>query len=377
MTARPPTARGGAETIALETRGLGIRDHSGWTLRHCDIQVPRGRIAGLVGPNGDGKSSLLAVAAGLLPAAEGSLRVLGRRPGAREARPLVGSLLQDRPLHRAFTVAETLRLGRELNPRWDQAAAHAIVTEAEVPLTARVGRLSGGQRTCLALALLLGKRPELLLLDEPTADLDPLRRHAVMGALMTTAAEHGTTVVMSSHVLTELDLVCDYVLLLAHGRMLLADDVEFVQAAHTRVTRTITGSPAERGGLAARTPLAALPPEFRDHTVVEARTTGRQLTAMLRLPVSPEGAESAEPPTLEDILLAYLRNPEAPPLLAPVDDPGQDPGADPAGGTHETHETPGTGGPAGGDPGRNHHSEHGSGPGRRGGRAAHDRRPPE
>jgi ABC-2 type transport system ATP-binding protein len=163
--------------------------------------------------------------------------------------------------------------------------------------------------------------------------------------------------VMSSHILAELDLVCDYVLLLAHGRMLVADDVEFVQAAHTRVTRTLAESSAgPPGRIAARTPAAALPPEFRDHTVVEARTTGRQLTAMLQLPVSPEGAESAEPPTLEDILLAYLRNPQAPPLLAPVDDPRRHPGEDPGGET---------GAPAGGDPGRDRGLSRGSAPGRR------------
>ncbi|SCE37766.1 ABC-2 type transport system ATP-binding protein [Streptomyces sp. DvalAA-14] len=369
MTARPafPAAHGDPHSPALEARGLGIRDQTGWTLRDCDVQVPRGRIAGLVGPNGDGKSSLLAVAAGLLRPAEGSVRVLGRRPGSPEARALVGVLLQDRPLHRSFTVAETLRLGRELNPRWDQAAAHAVVAEADVPLTARVGRLSGGQRTCLSLALVLGKRPDLLLLDEPMADLDPLRRHAMTAALMTTAAEHGTTVVMSSHVLAELDLVCDYVLLLAHGRMLVADDVEFVQAAHTRVTRTLAEpSAGPPGRIAARAPAAALPPEFRDHTVVEARTTGRQLTAMLQLPVSPEGAESAEPATLEDILLAYLRNPQAPPLLAPVDDPRRHPGGD----------TPAaTGRPAGGEPGRSRSVSRGSGRARRRGLPGRGGRP--
>jgi ABC-2 type transport system ATP-binding protein len=298
---------------ALEASGLGIRNRSEWTVRGCSFRVPRGRIAGLVGPNGDGKSSLLAVAAGLRSAAEGEMRVFGRRPGGREVLPRVGVVLQDRPLHGSFTVAETLRLGHELNPRWDAAAAHAVVADADVPLRAKVGRLSGGQRTCVALALALGKRPDLLLLDEPMADLDPLRRHAMMATLMTTAAEDGTTVVMSSHILAELDLICDYVLLLAHGRMLVADDVEFVQAAHTLVTHTLPGLPAA--------PPHPLPAPLRGHTVVEAHTTGRQLTAMIQLPTSLEGADSAQPPTLEEILLAYLRNPDAPTLSAPPDEP--------------------------------------------------------
>ncbi|SEG89575.1 ABC-2 type transport system ATP-binding protein [Actinacidiphila yanglinensis] len=319
----------GSDPPALEARGLGIRNRDGWALRSCDFRVPRGAVAGLVGPNGDGKSSLLAVAAGLRAPTEGTLRVLGHRPGTSPVLPRVALLLQDRPLHAAFTVAETLRYGREMNPAWDDATARSVVAGADVPLRAKVGHLSGGQRTCVALALALGKRPDVLLLDEPMADLDPLRRHAMMAALMTVNAEHGTTVVMSSHILAELDLVCDYVLLLAHGRMLVADDVEFVQAAHTLVTHTLDGQDppgsgaayGRRTGAAEGDPGGSLPDELLGHTVVEARTTGRQLTAMIQLPTSLDGAGAAEPPTLEEILLAYLRNPEAPPLLAPADEP--------------------------------------------------------
>ncbi|MFJ9381832.1 ABC transporter ATP-binding protein [Streptomyces sp. NPDC101455] len=326
MTGRPAAD---THTPALEAHGLGIRNRDEWALRHCDFRVPRGRVAGLVGPNGDGKSSLLAIAAGLRAPTEGTLRVLGHRTGMSAALPRVALLLQDRPLHTSFTVAETLRYGREMNPAWDAATARAVVADADVPLHAKVGQLSGGQRTCVALALALGKRPDVLLLDEPLADLDPLRRHAMMAALMTINAEHGTTVVMSSHILAELDLVCDYVLLLAHGRMLIADDVEFVQAAHTLVTHTLDardptgpGQPYGHHAGAAGGDLAVpLPDVLLGHTVVEARTTGRQLTAMIQLPTSLDGAGTAEPPTLEEILLAYLRNPQAPPLLAPADEP--------------------------------------------------------
>lgn len=348
MTDHPSAGvpRTGTEEPALQAAGLGIRNRDEWALRHCNFRVPRGRVAGLVGPNGDGKSSLLAVAAGLRLPTEGTLRVLGHCPGDRAVLPRVGLLLQDRPLYTAFTVAETLRYGREMNPGWDDTTARSLIANADVPPRAKVGHLSGGQRTCLALALALGKRPDLLLLDEPMADLDPLRRHAMMAALMTTAAEHGTTVVMSSHILAELDLVCDYVLLLAHGRMLVADDVEFVQAAHTLVTHTLDDrgytldargpseprasgdprphpagtahdGPAPHG--ARPVPAADLPPALRGHAVVETRTTGRQLTAMIQLPTHLDGAGTAAPPTLEEILLAYLRNPQAPPLLAPGD----------------------------------------------------------
>ncbi|MFE7115077.1 ATP-binding cassette domain-containing protein [Streptomyces sp. NPDC057654] len=282
-----------------------MRDNGEWILRDSTFRVPRGRIAALVGPNGDGKSTLLAIAAGLRPATEGSLRVLGCPPGSRAALPRVGVLLQDRPLHKAFTVAETLRMGRRLNPAWDDAVATSVLEDADVPLRAKVGKLSAGRRTCVALALALGKRPDLLLLDEPMADLDPLRRHAMTAALMASAARHGTTILMSSHIVAELHLICDYVLLMARGRVLIADDTDFVQAAHSLVTHTLDDPAAvprvPRGG----------------GTVIETRTSGRRLTALLRLPTHADGAATADPPALDEILLAYLRNPDAPPLLAP------------------------------------------------------------
>ncbi|WP_307130281.1 ABC transporter ATP-binding protein [Streptomyces aurantiacus] len=290
---------------ALEAVDLGIRSNDGWTLRNCSFVVPRGRIVALVGPNGDGKSSLLGLAAGLSTPAEGTLAVLGHSPGAASVLPRVGVLLQDRPLHDAFTVADTLRLGYEMNPGWDEDEARAVVKEADVPLGTRVSRLSGGQRTCIALALALGKRPDLLLLDEPMADLDPLRRHAMMATLMRTVADRNTTVVMSSHIIAELDLICDYVLLMAHGRMLIADDTEFVQAAHTLVTYTLDEPGAE-----------PRPPFHPDsNTVVETRTSGRQAAAMVQLPTSLPPSVQTSSPALDEILLAYLRNPRATQLL--------------------------------------------------------------
>ncbi|MFS8197267.1 ABC transporter ATP-binding protein [Streptomyces sp. CWNU-52B] len=308
-----PTDLTDAAELAVEAAGLGIRHGREWTLRNADFRVPRGRVAALVGPNGDGKSSLLAVAAGLRRPTEGTIRVLGHAPGDHAVLPRVGVLLQDRPLHKGFTVAETLRLGRLLNPGWDQELAASVIAEADVPPRARVGRLSGGQRSCVALALTLGKRPDLLLLDEPMADLDPLRRHAMTAALMTSAARYGTTIVMSSHILAELHLICDYVVLMAHGRILLADDTDFVQAAHTLVTHTHT-HPLDGDGDGDST---ALPPSLRNGTVIESRTTGRRLTALLRFATGADGAATTAPPALDEILLAYLRNPEAPPLLAP------------------------------------------------------------
>ncbi|MEU5609624.1 ATP-binding cassette domain-containing protein [Streptomyces sparsogenes] len=290
-------------STALEATGLGKKYRRGWALRDVSFRLPAGRICALVGPNGSGKSTLLSLAADLLAPTTGTVRVFGADPRAAEARRRVAFVAQDKPLYPRFTVAETLRLGRELNPGWDQAAAERLVAEAEVELTARVGSLSGGQRTCVALALALGKRADLLLLDEPMSDQDPLRRHRTMGALMAEAAEHGTSVVISTHVLAELDGVCDYLLLVGGGRIRLAGETDALQSAH----RLVTGPRGTPG---------ATPAEIARHTVVETRATGRQLTALIR----PQGAPAEDgwivrEPTLEEVLLGYLRAPDAPPLL--------------------------------------------------------------
>ncbi|WP_413100620.1 ABC transporter ATP-binding protein [Streptomyces sp. Inha503] len=288
---------------ALEASGLGKKYRRGWALRDVAFRLPAGRICALVGPNGSGKSTLLSLAAGLLTPDTGTLRVFGRPasdPGTRER---IAFVAQDKPLYPRFSVADTLRLGRELNPRWDQGAAERVVAEADVPLSARVGSLSGGQRTCVALALALGKRADLLLLDEPMADQDPLRRRRMMGALMAEAAERGTGVVISTHVLAELDGVCDYLLLMGGGRIRLAGGTDDIQAAHSLVT-----GPRVAGG--------GTPDALARHTVVETRTTGRQLTALIR----PEGTPAGDgwivtEPSLEDVLLGYLRAPDAPPMF--------------------------------------------------------------
>ncbi|MDX3230903.1 ABC transporter ATP-binding protein [Streptomyces sp. ME19-01-6] len=293
-------------STALQATGLGRKHRRGWALRDLTFRLPAGRICALVGPNGSGKSTLLSLAADLLAPTTGTVRVFGADPRSPEARRRIAFVAQDKPLYPRFTVAETLRLGRELNPGWDQSAAERVVAEAEVPLTARVGSLSGGQRTCVALALALGKRADLLLLDEPMADQDPLRRHRMMGALMAEAAEHGTSVVISTHVLAELDGVCDFLLLIGGGRLRLAGETDAVQAAH----RLITGPRGTDDGT------DGTPDEVARHTVVETRTTGRQLTALIRPSAVPtEEGWIVREPSLEEVLLGYLRAPDAPPLI--------------------------------------------------------------
>lgn len=297
---------GHSDPIAMEALGLGRSFRRGFALQDCSFRLPAGRVCGLVGPNGAGKSTLLALATGVLGASHGSLRVLGRDPRTLAAREQVAYLAQDKPLYPRFTVAETLRLGRELNPYgWHQETAERVVRQGDVPLHARIGSLSGGQRTRVALALCFGKRPSILLLDEPMADLDPLVRHDVTGILMAEAAEHGTTIVMSSHALAELDGVCDYLLVLADGRVRLAGEVDELTDVHSVLVGAL---PADGNGL---------PPSLAAHTVVEARVTGRQVTALVRREDRVLGDWAVSAPSLEELLLAYLRSPDAPSLLTP------------------------------------------------------------
>ncbi len=283
-------------SVALAADALGKRfgRRGGWALRDCSFRLPAGRVCAVVGPNGAGKSTLFALAAGLIAPTEGTVTVLGTRRG--EARPRVGFVAQDKPLYPQLTVAETLRMGADLNPgRWDEQAAQRIVAAGDLDPGSSVRALSGGRRTRVALALALGKRPELLLLDEPMADLDPLARHELMGVLMGQAAEDGTTIVMSSHVIAELQDSCDHLLLIGAGRIRLAGEMDALLEAHTRVA-----APAG----------TSLDP----HTVVESRTTGRQLSALIR-PAGPlPGDWRADAPTLEELVLAHLRNPQAPAL---------------------------------------------------------------
>ncbi|WP_189134397.1 ABC transporter ATP-binding protein [Wenjunlia tyrosinilytica] len=294
---------GPAVESAIEAHGLGKRYRRGWALKDCSFRLPTGRICGLVGPNGAGKTTLLGIAANLLEPTEGTLRVFGAAPESAEANRRGAFLAQEKPLFRRFTVEETLRMGRELNPGWDQKAAEDIVRAGNVPLGAKIGTLSGGQRTRVAFALAFGKRPDLLLLDEPMSDLDPLVRHELMGTLMAEAAEHGTTVLMSSHMLTELENVCDYLVVIAAGGLRLAGEVDELLAAHT----LLTGAKAGEG----------LPRDITRHTVVESRVSGRQVNALVRPDGPIDGAWQTDTPNLEELLLAYLRVPDAPPLISP------------------------------------------------------------
>jgi ABC-2 type transport system ATP-binding protein len=276
----------------LEADDLGKRYRRGWALRDCSFALPPGRVSALVGPNGVGKSTLMHLATGLIRPSSGTIRVLGETPGPGGAHPRLAFLSQDKPLFRRFTVAEMLRVGQAMNADWDSAYARRLVDEAGVTLDARISTLSGGQRTRVALALAMGRRPDLVLLDEPLADLDPLARREVMQTLMAEVAETGMTVLLSSHVLTDLEGVCDHLILLTDGRARLVGDIEDLISAH----RLLVG------------PAHQVEPLIPTAVTIEATATARQATVLVNdAGLAPGPDWEKHIPTLEDLVLAYLR----------------------------------------------------------------------
>jgi ABC-2 type transport system ATP-binding protein len=286
-------------TPAVTTSQLGKRygqrtGRTKWALRDCTLDVPEGRICGLVGANGAGKTTLLKLLVGLARPTTGSLQVLGRVPGDDPAFLRdVGYLAQEVPLYRRWTAADHLAMGAHLNPIWDAAPTRQRLLDLDIPLDQRVGTMSGGQRAQVALALALGKRPRVLLLDEPVAALDPLARReflATLGAAVA-EAEGSLTVILSSHLVSDLERICDHLVVLAESRTLLADDLDDVVASH----RLLTAPRRDPG------------PIERQHTVLRTEQTPRQTSLWVRLdgPLH-DPTWHSDPLSLEDIVLSYL-----------------------------------------------------------------------
>jgi ABC-2 type transport system ATP-binding protein len=217
----------------VEASGLGKRYGRTWALRGCTLEIPAGRVVALVGPNGAGKTTLLNLAVGLSVPSAGAVTVLGgRRAGAPAALDAIAFVAQDTPLYKSLSVADMLYLTRSLNRRFDRAYARARLDDLGIPLKRKAGKLSGGQQAQLALTLALARRPRLLVLDEPVAMLDPVARHDFMATVLAAASADGVSVLLSSHVLTELERVADYLILLARGQVRLAGEVGDLLAAH-------------------------------------------------------------------------------------------------------------------------------------------------
>jgi ABC-2 type transport system ATP-binding protein len=277
----------------LRTQGLSKSYGSRPALTDVTLTVPAGRVVGLVGPNGAGKSTLLNLAAGMITPTAGTIEVLGSRPAADAVQlARIGFVAQDTPVYAGLTVADHLQLGRRLNPRWDDALAEGRVAQVGLDPAQKAGRLSGGQRAQLALTIAAAKRPELLIFDEPVASLDPLARRAFLQSLMEFVAELEVGVILSSHLLSDLERVCDHMIVLTGSRVQLAGDVDELLAAHYRL-------------VAARGDLDKLPPGVE---VIQAEHTDRQSTLIVHdtLGAVPGIPVEAERIGLEDMILAYL-----------------------------------------------------------------------
>jgi ABC-2 type transport system ATP-binding protein len=217
----------------VEASGLGKRYGRSWALRDCTLAIPAGRVAALVGPNGAGKSTLLNLAVGLTAPSAGDVTVLGgRRAGSPAALDGIAFVAQDTPLYKNLSVADMIYITRSLNRRFDRPYARARLDELGIPLKRKAGKLSGGQQAQLALTLALARRPRLLVLDEPVAMLDPVARHDFMATVLAAASAGAVSVLLSSHVLTELERVADYLILLSKGQVRLAGGVDDLLATH-------------------------------------------------------------------------------------------------------------------------------------------------
>ncbi|MET9318489.1 ABC transporter ATP-binding protein [Kribbella sp. NPDC003505] len=273
----------------LQAHGLGKKYGRRWALTDCELEVPAGHVVGLVGPNGAGKSTLLNLAVGMLTPSAGSVEVLGAAAGTQQAK--VGYVAQDTPTYSRLSVADHLRLGARLNPGWDESLAQQRIQHLKLDPKQRAGRLSGGQRAQLALTLGLAKRPELLILDEPVAALDPLARREFLQDLMEAVAEQELSVVLSSHLVSDVERACDYLVVLVESRVQVSGEIDTLLATHFR----LTGPRRDQKDLP------------RDQHVVTASHTDRQSTYLIRTdkPIL-DPAWTVTQLTLEDLVLAYM-----------------------------------------------------------------------
>lgn len=279
----------------IETHDLGRRYGATWALQDCSLTIPAGHLTALVGPNGAGKTTLINLVIGLSTPSAGDLTVLGDlRPGSLPALDGIGFVAQDVPLYRGFSVADMVSLTRNLNRTFDVGYAHRRLDDLGIDRRKRAGQLSGGQRAQLALTLALARHPRLLVLDEPTASLDPLARHDFMATVMAAMADDGVSVVLSSHLLAELERVADHLVLMSGGRIRLDGPVDDLLAGHRFVTT--------RSG-----PVST----YSDWDIVESNASGAQTQQLVRLRVPevvlPAGCD-ARPVGIEELAMAYLRS---------------------------------------------------------------------
>ena len=288
---------------ALRTSRLGRRYGRVWGLRDCTLEVPAGAVTALVGPNGAGKTTLLEMIIGLLEPTEGQVSVFGETSRAETARTLarVGYVAQDHPLYRDFTVADMFHLGRAMNPSWDQKLAAARMDALGIPLKRKVRKLSGGQRAQVSLTMALAKRAPLVVLDEPVSSLDPVARLEFMRDVLASAADADRTFLISSHVVSELERFCDWLIILAGGHVQLAGPADDLLAAHQLLTVPHATPDTELPGTAI-------------HRTGSDSPSGQYSTVLVRadpvqLTVQGRPGWQAGPVSYEQLVMAYLQRP--------------------------------------------------------------------
>jgi ABC-2 type transport system ATP-binding protein len=279
---------------ALEAHGYGKRyRRRNWALRGVDLTVPEGSITALVGPNGSGKSTLIRSWIGFERPTEGRLVTGGVDPrrdrGAAVAR--VGYVPQSPSLYGSLTIADHLALAATLRTGFDVAQAATYVGRLSIPLSAVAAELSGGEQAQVGLAIALGTRARILLLDEPLASLDPLARREFLHILVEAVRAEGHTALLSSHVITDIEQACDRLLVLGGGRKLLDLSIADSIAAH-RIIET-------------RMPTDEVVGTFMD--------TGGGLVSLVR--VTPGSVPHGRPATLEEVVLGHLAAGRAPHLV--------------------------------------------------------------
>jgi ABC-2 type transport system ATP-binding protein len=280
----------------IEADAVTKRYSATWALRDCTLAIPAGRLAALVGPNGAGKTTLLNLTVGLTNPSEGAIAVLdGQLPGSPAALDGIAFVAQDAPLYKNLSAADLLHLTRNLNRHFDQRYAQGRLGDLGIPLKRKAGKLSGGQQAQLALTLALARRPRLLVLDEPMAMLDPLARHDFMATVRTAMVDDGVSVLLSSHVLAELERVADYLILLSAGSVQLAGEADDLLASHP----VLTGPASQADSIA------------KGRHVVHVRHDQARVHLLVRASAPqplPPGWET-HPASLEELTLAYLRQP--------------------------------------------------------------------
>jgi ABC-2 type transport system ATP-binding protein len=282
------------DDLVIETEALTKRFRRRTALNDCSFAVPRGRVAALVGPNGSGKTTLLRILAGLSRPTEGRISVFGEEMSSSKVnlRARVGYLDQERPLYPWWRVREILEFGRRINPAWDAEFATRHLSQLDIDMKSRVRDLSGGQRAQVALAVCFAKRPELVLLDEPAAALDPVARQDLLQKITEIFTDNESSVLMATHAIDDVAAICDYVIILSQSRIVLSEDLDYVLESHRLLSRGLNdGVPVPRGA-----------------TVLEERRTTREITYLVRLamPLERDGWR-IERPTLNEIVIAYLR----------------------------------------------------------------------